>query len=83
MKKFMFSLALCHTVITEVKDEEITYNASSPDEMALINLAKFLGVEYRGKDENNNLIVYFSLEEKEYKYKLLHVLEFTSLRFLY
>lgn len=44
----MFLLGLCHTVITETRDNEVIYNASSPDELALVNFAKFCGYKYLG-----------------------------------
>jgi len=74
----LFCIALCHTLITEEKNGEIIYNASSPDELALVNFAKFCGVEYRGMDENNVMSVKF--EGKLFEYKLLYVLEFNSTR---
>ena len=46
LKDFLFELAICHTVLTEEKNGEIIYNASSPDELALLNFAKFVGCEY-------------------------------------
>ena len=77
----MFCLSLCHTIITEKKNGEIIYNASSPDELALVNCAKFCGFEYMGTDENDNLLV----EHKNvtFKYKLLYVLEFNSTRLIF
>jgi phospholipid-transporting ATPase len=36
-------LAFCHTIVIEKRGEEIIYNASSPDELALVNFAKFCG----------------------------------------
>jgi len=36
------------------KGQEISYNASSPDELALVNGARFLGVTYLGRDSLNN-----------------------------
>ena len=39
-------ISLCHTIITETQDSKIVYNASSPDELALVNFARFLGYEY-------------------------------------
>ena len=36
------------------KGQEIRYNASSPDELALVNGARFLGVTYLGRDSLNN-----------------------------
>ena len=46
---FVEALALCHTVIPEPAQNEpgkIIYNASSPDELALVNAAKFFGYEF-------------------------------------
>lgn len=68
-----------HTIITEkTSDGKIVYNASSPDELALVNFAKFCGVEFLGVDDNNNIKV--SFKEKILLYKRLHVLEFNSTR---
>jgi len=74
----MITLALCHTVITEVIEDKIIYNASSPDELALLNFAKFLGYEFLGIDDHNNMEIRY--EEEVFKYSLVHVLEFNSTR---
>jgi phospholipid-transporting ATPase len=37
----------------------LIYNAASPDELALVNFARYCGVEYRGKDKDNNSIIGF------------------------
>ena len=78
----MLFLSVCHTVVTEKKsDGSIVYNASSPDELALLNFAKFVGFEYLGMDQNNVLTIrYKDREEKTFKFQLLHVLEFNSTR---
>ena len=39
----LFHLALCHTIIIEKVNNQIVYNASSPDELALLNFAKYCG----------------------------------------
>jgi len=75
---YLISLAVCHTIITEVKDGEIVYNAASPDELALANFAKYAGCAYIGLDEENHMEV--SYKGKTLKYKLLQVLEFNSKR---
>lgn len=50
--KYLKVLALCHTVIIEKTDDgDIKYNAASPDELALLNFAKFCGFVYKGIDE--------------------------------
>jgi len=41
--EFVTLLATCHTVIPEKKDDKITYQASSPDEAALVQGADVLG----------------------------------------
>lgn len=39
----MIHLAVCHNIMIENKNDELIYNASSPDELALVNAAKFCG----------------------------------------
>ena len=56
------------------------YNASSPDELALINFAKYMEYEYHGMDIDNNISLRVKGEQIEGKYRLLHVLEFNSTR---
>ena len=75
---FLTHLALCHTVVSETKDGKILYNASSPDELALVNAAKYFGVVFKKRDEDNNLVIDF--RGRILKYKLLNVLEFNSTR---
>jgi phospholipid-transporting ATPase len=53
-----------------------TYNASSPDELALVNAAKFFGVEFMKRDEDN--FVHLNFRGEMIKYKLLNILEFNS-----
>jgi phospholipid-transporting ATPase len=55
------------------------YNASSPDELALINFAKFCGFEYLGTDINNIISVKRSSTLIK-KYELIETFEFTSVR---
>jgi phospholipid-transporting ATPase len=44
--EFLTLLAVCHTVIPEVKEEKIVYQASSPDEAALVAGAELLGFQF-------------------------------------
>lgn len=71
-------LSLCHTVILESKNEENIYNASSPDELALINFAKMVGYEFFGVDDSNRMMV--KVKGKIELFELLQVLEFSSNR---
>jgi phospholipid-transporting ATPase len=54
---FLTHLAICHTVVADVKDDKILYNASSPDELALVNAAKYYGYFFKGRDDDNNIEV--------------------------
>lgn len=45
--EFLTLLATCHTVIPETKDEKIVYQASSPDEAALVSGADVLGYTFK------------------------------------
>jgi len=54
---FLEILSVCHTIIVEKKDDMPVYNASSPDELALVNAAKYLGYSFIGRDEDDNIVV--------------------------
>lgn len=68
-------LSNCHSIVVE---NDGTYNATSPDELAFINFAKLVGSEFQGMDDENNMIV--NEFGKKKIYKLLDLLEFTSSR---
>lgn len=55
--RMLEALAVCHTVIAEPKGDSLAYNASSPDELALVNGAKYLGYSFQGRDEDDNIVV--------------------------
>jgi magnesium-transporting ATPase (P-type) len=78
LEKFFELLAICHTIVVEEKNGEIYYNASSPDELALVNAAKFFNWEFVGRDEDDNIII--KIHGTERKYQLLNVIEFSSAR---
>jgi len=79
--KFLIHLALCHTVIIDKHEVDgrtkISYNASSPDELALVNGARFFGYFFKDRDEDDNMIIEHP-EGGEEKYTLLNVIEFDS-----
>ena len=82
VKRFIEALGLCHTVITDVKEKDgkkfTVYNASSPDELALVNGARHLGFAFESRDDDNNMVC--QAWDGERKYKLLNVIEFDSTR---
>jgi magnesium-transporting ATPase (P-type) len=76
LKQTLFHLAICHSIIIDERTGK--YNASSPDELALVNAAKFFGCEFVKRDEEN--IIYINYEGHTFEYRLLNILEFTSTR---
>jgi len=76
IRKCLFFLAICHTALAEKKDDDIVYNASSPDELALINFAKFAGMKFMGTNEENEILVEF--EKKVHVFKMVYTFEFNS-----
>ncbi|XP_055492870.1 phospholipid-transporting ATPase IA isoform X2 [Leucoraja erinacea] len=75
--EFLTMLAICHTAVPERVADRIIYQASSPDEGALVRAAKQLGFVFSGRTPNGVIIEALGHEEK---YELLNVLEFTSNR---
>lgn len=76
--RVMFFLSCCHTIV--IDDKKGTYNAASPDELALVNAAKQFGFEFKGFDDDDNILVLEKDTNEIHKFKLLNVCEFTSTR---
>jgi phospholipid-transporting ATPase len=78
IERVLLNLALCHTIIIEKKNGKTSYNASSPDELALVNAARFFGVKFEDRDEENKMYIDFKGEKQVWK--LLNLIEFNSTR---
>ena len=76
LRNCLFFLSICHTAIAETKNDDIVYNASSPDELALINFAKFCGMKFLGTNENNEILIEFN--QKVHIFKMIYTFEFNS-----
>jgi len=76
IRKCLFFLSICHTVIAEQKENDVIYNASSPDELALINFAKFCGVKFMGTSENNEILIEF--QNRVHVFRTVYTFEFNS-----
>ncbi|GAA5915739.1 uncharacterized protein JCM6883_002941 [Sporobolomyces salmoneus] len=75
--EFLTLLATCHTVIPEMKDEKIVYQASSPDEAALVSGADVLGYTFKTRKPQS---VFVEINGREKEYQVLNILEFNSTR---
>uniref|UniRef100_A0A3Q3FHV9 Phospholipid-transporting ATPase n=1 Tax=Kryptolebias marmoratus TaxID=37003 RepID=A0A3Q3FHV9_KRYMA len=75
--EFLTMMAVCHTVVPEMEDNQIIYQASSPDEGALVKAAKGFGFVFTARTPDSVII---DARGKEMSYELLNVLEFSSNR---
>ena len=73
---FLMHLAICHTILVSIKNGIVEYKASSPDELALVNAAKFFGIEFLGRDSDQSLTL--NIQGKKASVRVMNVLEFTS-----
>ena len=79
VESVMVLMAVCHTVIPETKEDgSIFFNASSPDEKALVEGALRYGFEFVARKPESVVIRTPSGEWREYL--VLNVIEFTSTR---
>jgi phospholipid-translocating ATPase len=76
-RHFLLCMALCNTCLPEEKDGGIAYQASSPDELALVEAARDLG--YVMVDRTPEFVVLKWGEHVE-RFEVLDVIEFTSKR---
>ena len=79
--EFLSHLAICHTIVTsqDPKDEtKFILNSSSPDELSLINGAKYYGKQFLERNIYNEIIIKNRHTGLDDTYKLLNVIEFTS-----
>ncbi|PLW36136.1 hypothetical protein PCANC_16682 [Puccinia coronata f. sp. avenae] len=76
-REFLTLLATCHTVIPEEKDGKIIYQASSPDEAALVAGAEVLNYGFKVRKPQSIMIEANGVQEE---YQVLNILEFNSTR---
>lgn len=63
-------------ITEETKTDDLIYNSSSPDEIALANFGKYCGHEFRGMDESGKMVI--RIEGNDVEFKRHYVLEFNS-----
>lgn len=80
--QYILAMALCHTCLPEFRGDEIEYQASSPDELALVRAAQDLGytVVQRSSKQITLKISGADGSEATRIYEILDVIEFSSKR---
>ncbi|KAI0966549.1 hypothetical protein F4678DRAFT_289222 [Xylaria arbuscula] len=81
-RDYILCLALCHTCLPEMKDGQLEYQSSSPDELALVQAARELGylVTHRSSQSVTLRVSTNSGKEQVDTYQILDVIEFSSKR---
>ncbi|KFD54817.1 hypothetical protein M513_04251 [Trichuris suis] len=74
---FWRCLALCHTVMSEMKNNKLEYQAQSPDEAALTCAARCFGYVFLSRTPKSITIEVMGAEEV---YELLCILDFNNFR---
>jgi len=70
----LLHLSLCHTIVIDESNK--SFSAQSPDELSLINAAKYFGCVYLSKDAND--LIKINCLGEEQVYKLMNVCDFSS-----
>ena len=71
------AIALCHNVTPLQESDSKVFQASSPDEIALVEWAESVGISLTERDINQMIL---SSNGKTQKYEILHIFPFTSER---
>lgn len=82
-KHFLLCMALCHTCLPEIRDNgEITFQAASPDELALVKAAQDLGYLLIDRPTQSIVLQIQKADGTQVKetYEVLDVIEFSSAR---
>nr|XP_019599505.1 PREDICTED: phospholipid-transporting ATPase IK isoform X2 [Rhinolophus sinicus] len=77
VQEFWRLLAICHTVMVQQKDNQLVYEAASPDEEALVTAARNFGYVFLARTQDS--ITVMELGEKRV-YQVLAMMDFNSIR---
>ncbi|XP_045834472.1 phospholipid-transporting ATPase IB-like [Meles meles] len=77
IKEFLTLLCVCHTVVPERDGNNIIYQASSPDEAALVKGVKNLGFVFTARTPTS---VTIEVMGENFTFEILNILEFSSNR---
>ncbi|XP_052526013.1 phospholipid-transporting ATPase IC isoform X3 [Tympanuchus pallidicinctus] len=75
IQEFFLLLAICHTVMVDVSNGQINYQAASPDEGALVTAARNFGYVFLSRTQNTITISEMGTERT---YDVLAILDFNS-----
>lgn len=71
------TLALCHNVTPTFEDDELTYQAASPDEIAIVKFTESVGLSLFKRDRHSITLLH-EHSGKTLEYKILQIFPFNS-----
>ncbi|XP_067824383.1 phospholipid-transporting ATPase IC [Heptranchias perlo] len=77
VQEFFKLLAICHTVMAEEKNGQLTYQAASPDEEALVTAARNFGYAFLSRTQDTITVSELGVQRT---YTVLAMLDFNSCR---
>ncbi|XP_058138140.1 phospholipid-transporting ATPase IK [Dasypus novemcinctus] len=77
VQEFWRLLALCHTVMVQEEDNQLLYEAASPDEEALVTAARNFGYVFLARTQDTITVVELGQERV---YQVLAMMDFNSVR---
>ncbi|XP_063085017.1 phospholipid-transporting ATPase IK isoform X3 [Cavia porcellus] len=75
VQEFWRLLAICHTVMVQEKDNQLLYQAASPDEEALVTAARNFGYVFLSRTQDSITVVELG---EERTYEVLALMDFNS-----
>jgi magnesium-transporting ATPase (P-type) len=79
IRNYLICLCLCNTVFTEERaDNEVVYQASSPDETALINAARYFNYKFLRREIGNKIVI--EILGKIEEFVVTQIIEYSSER---
>lgn len=81
-REYFLAIALCHTCLPEKRDGKVEFQASSPDELALVGAAQELGysVVHRNSQSITLQVLKADGTPEMMTFQILDVIEFSSVR---
>ncbi|AGO11697.1 AaceriADL079Cp [[Ashbya] aceris (nom. inval.)] len=77
VRDLVVTLATCHNVTPNFEDNELTYQAASPDEIAIVKFTERVGLSLFKRDRHS-LTLFHEHSGVNLQYDILHVFPFTS-----
>ncbi|SCV99908.1 LAFE_0B05182g1_1 [Lachancea fermentati] len=77
VRDLVLTLAICHQVTPTFEDGELTYQAASPDEIAIVKFTESVGLTLFKRDRHSMTILH-DQSGTSFEYDILHVFPFNS-----